>query len=51
MGPSFGVIEKKPVHVRLDTPARFYDSVHRPEHFRSFAELEDTWVDRDNQFD
>ncbi|KAH7406639.1 NUC071 domain-containing protein [Phaeosphaeria sp. MPI-PUGE-AT-0046c] len=51
MGSTFGTIEKKPVHVRLDTPVRFYDSVHRPVHFQNFAELEDVWVDRENQFD
>jgi pre-mRNA-processing factor 8 len=37
--------------VRLDTPVRFYDSVHRPVHFQNFAELEDVWVDRENQFE
>jgi pre-mRNA-processing factor 8 len=51
MGSTFGSVEKKPVHVRLDTPVRFYDSVHRPLHFSNFAELEDVWVDRENQFE
>ncbi|KAF2822375.1 PROCN-domain-containing protein [Ophiobolus disseminans] len=51
MGSTFGSVEKKPVHVRLDTPVRFYDSVHRPVHFQNFAELEDVWVDRENQFE
>jgi pre-mRNA-processing factor 8 len=51
MGSSFGTVEKKPVHVRLDTPVRFYDSIHRPLHFHNFAELEDVWVDRENQFE
>jgi pre-mRNA-processing factor 8 len=51
MGSAFGTIEKKPVHVRLDTPVRFYDPVHRPLHFHNFAELEDVWVDRENQFE
>ncbi|KAH8721566.1 NUC071 domain-containing protein [Phaeosphaeriaceae sp. PMI808] len=51
MGSTFGTVDKKPVHVRLDTPVRFYDSVHRPLHFHNFAELEDVWVDRDNQFE
>ncbi|KAF2186658.1 pre-mRNA processing splicing factor 8 [Zopfia rhizophila CBS 207.26] len=51
MGSSFGTVEKKPVHVRIDTPARFYDGVHRPLHFMNFAELEDVWVDRENQFE
>ncbi|EFQ89814.1 hypothetical protein PTT_13783 [Pyrenophora teres f. teres 0-1] len=51
MGSAFGTVEKKPVHVRLDTPMRFYDAVHRPLHFHNFAELEDVWVDRENQFE
>ncbi|CAO2649704.1 Nn.00g009960.m01.CDS01 [Neocucurbitaria sp. VM-36] len=51
MGSTFGTVEKKPVHVRLDTPVRFYDSIHRPLHFHNFAELEDVWVDRENQFE
>ncbi|KAL1798934.1 hypothetical protein ACET3X_002971 [Alternaria dauci] len=51
MGSAFGTVEKKPVHVRLDTPVRFYDPVHRPLHFHNFAELEDVWVDRENQFE
>jgi len=51
MGSTFGTVEKRPVHVRLDTPVRFYDSIHRPLHFHNFAELEDVWVDRENQFE
>lgn len=51
MGSTFGTVEKKPLHVRLDTPVRFYDSLHRPVHFQNFAELEDVWVDRENQFE
>ncbi|KAH9860872.1 Pre-mRNA-processing-splicing factor 8 [Plenodomus lingam] len=51
MGSAFGTVEKKPVRVRLDTPVRFYDSVHRPLHFSNFAELEDVFVDRENQFE
>ncbi|KAI8932546.1 Pre-mRNA-processing-splicing factor 8 [Plenodomus lindquistii] len=51
MGSAFGNVEKKPVRVRLDTPSRFYDSVHRPLHFSNFAELEDVFVDRENQFE
>lgn len=51
MGSTFSTVEKKPVHVKLDTPVRFYDSVHRPVHFANFAELEDVWVDRENQFE
>jgi pre-mRNA-processing factor 8 len=48
LGPTFDSISKKPVHVKLDVPARFYDSIHRPGHFASFAELEDAGFDRDN---
>jgi pre-mRNA-processing factor 8 len=51
MGSAFGAVEKRPVHVRLDTPARFYDGIHRPLHFYTFAELEDVWVDRENTFE
>jgi pre-mRNA-processing factor 8 len=50
MGSAFGTVEKKPVHMRLDTPVGFYDAVHRPLHFSSFAELEDAGVDRENVF-
>lgn len=51
MGAAFGMVEKRPINVRLDTPARYYDAVHRPLHFSNFAELEDVWVDRENQFE
>ncbi|KAF2727175.1 putative pre-mRNA splicing factor [Polyplosphaeria fusca] len=51
MGPTFSEITKKPVHVKLDNPPRFYDSIHRPSHFSNFAELENVWVDRENVFD
>ncbi|KAF2197078.1 pre-mRNA processing splicing factor 8 [Delitschia confertaspora ATCC 74209] len=51
MGSSFGNVEKKAVRVKVDTPARFYDGIHRPLHFQNFAELEDVWVDRENQFE
>ena len=51
MGAAFGAVEKRQVNVRLDTPVRFYDGVHRPVHFHNFAELEDVWVDRENQFE
>ncbi|PSS13165.1 hypothetical protein M430DRAFT_68297 [Amorphotheca resinae ATCC 22711] len=30
MGSSFGSIEKKPVHVKIDTPLPFYSDQHRP---------------------
>jgi pre-mRNA-processing factor 8 len=43
-------MEKKPVRVRLDTPLPFYSDQHRPVHFHSFAELEDIWVDRSDNF-
>lgn len=51
MGSGFGAVEKKPVDVKLDTPKAFYDDLHRPLHFMSFAELEDIWVDRENNFE
>ena len=47
---SFTSVEKKPVYVKIDTPAKFYDAQHRPVHFQSFAELEDVWVDRSDNF-
>ncbi|CAP69195.1 uncharacterized protein PODANS_7_11510 [Podospora anserina S mat+] len=50
MGSAFGGLEKKPVHVKLDTPAPFYSDQHRPIHFSSFNELEDIWVDRQDNF-
>jgi pre-mRNA-processing factor 8 len=51
MGAAFSTVEKRPVRVKLDTPVRFYDAGHRPLHFSNFAELEDVWVDRENQFE
>ncbi|RSL72319.1 Pre-mRNA-processing-splicing factor 8 [Fusarium duplospermum] len=50
MGSAFAGMEKKPVHVKLDTPIPFYSDEHRPVHFHSFAELEDIWVDRSDNF-
>lgn len=50
MGSAFGGIEKKPVHVKIDTPLPFYSDQHRPLHFQNFAELEDIWVDRADNF-
>jgi pre-mRNA-processing factor 8 len=50
MGSAFGGMEKKPVHVKLDTPEPFYSASHRPIHFSSFNELEDIWVDRTDNF-
>ncbi|RGP77856.1 pre-mrna-splicing factor spp42 [Fusarium longipes] len=50
MGNAFAGMEKKPVHVKLDTPLPFYSDQHRPVHFHSFAELEDIWVDRSDNF-
>ncbi|PNY29575.1 Pre-mRNA-processing-splicing factor 8 [Tolypocladium capitatum] len=51
MGSAFAGLEKKPVHVKLDTPMSFYNDHHRPVHFHSFAELEDIWVDRSDNFE
>ena len=50
MGASFGSVEKRPVYVKIDTPKRFYDEIHRPVHFSSFGELEDLWADREDVF-
>lgn len=50
MGSAFGGLEKKPVNVKLDTPMPFYSDQHRPIHFSSFNELEDIWVDRQDNF-
>jgi pre-mRNA-processing factor 8 len=50
MGSAFAGMEKKAVHVKLDTPLPFYSDQHRPVHFHSFAELEDIWVDRSDNF-
>lgn len=50
MGSAFSGLEKKPVRVKLDTPQPFYNDAHRPIHFQSFAELEDIWVDRSDNF-
>ncbi|KAK2732810.1 pre-mRNA-splicing factor 8 [Myotisia sp. PD_48] len=51
MGSSFSSVEKRPVYVKVDTPMRFYDDQHRPLHFQNFAELEDIWVDRTDNFE
>ncbi|KAH6625083.1 NUC071 domain-containing protein [Chaetomium sp. MPI-SDFR-AT-0129] len=50
MGSAFGGLEKKTVPVKLDTPMPFYSDQHRPIHFASFNELEDIWVDRQDNF-
>ncbi|KAI1818795.1 pre-mRNA processing splicing factor 8 [Poronia punctata] len=50
MGSSFAGMEKKPVHVKLDTPMPFYSDQHRPLHFQNFAELEDIGIDRSDNF-
>ncbi|MCJ1479964.1 pre-mRNA-splicing factor 8 [Schaereria dolodes] len=51
MGSSFGGLEKKGVFVKIDTPMPFYADQHRPLHFQNFAELEDIWVDRSDNFE
>ncbi|EPQ63013.1 hypothetical protein BGT96224_A20818 [Blumeria graminis f. sp. tritici 96224] len=50
MGSSFGSIERKLVHVKIDTPIPFYSAEHRPLHFQSFAEIEETLFDKDDNF-
>ena len=51
MGSAFNGMERKAVHVKLDTPMPFYSDQHRPIHFSSFNELEDIWVDRQDNFE
>jgi pre-mRNA-processing factor 8 len=50
MGPSFASVEKRAVWLKVDQPKRFYDELHRREHFGSWGELEDVWVDREDAF-
>lgn len=50
MGSSFGNVEKRPWGVKMDVPLGFYAETHRPLHFQNFAELEDIWVDRTDNF-
>ncbi|KAG9239024.1 mRNA splicing protein PRP8 [Amylocarpus encephaloides] len=50
MGSAFGGMERKPVHVKIDIPLPFYNDQHRPLHFQNFAEMEDLWADRDDNF-
>ncbi|KAH0539002.1 Pre-mRNA-processing-splicing factor 8 [Glutinoglossum americanum] len=50
MGSAFSSVEKKAVHVKIDTPLPFYSDQHRPLHFQNFAELEDIWVDKSDHF-
>jgi pre-mRNA-processing factor 8 len=49
MGASFGSVEKRPVYCKIDQPRPFYDAIHRPVHFSSFAELEVSF-DREDVF-
>lgn len=51
MGAAFSAnVSKRAVQVKIDTPSKFYDDLHRPFHFANFAELEDVWVDRSDNF-
>jgi pre-mRNA-processing factor 8 len=50
LGSSFSGIEKKPLQLKLDDPVKFYDEMHRPLHYSNFAELEDIWVDKTDEF-
>ena len=49
MGASFASVEKRPVYCKIDQPRPFYDAMHRPVHFSSFAELEVSF-DREDVF-
>ena len=50
IGAVFEAVSKRRLDVKIDTPARYYDDLHRPVHFQSFAELEDVYVDRSDNF-
>ena len=50
MGSSFGNVEKRPWGVKMDVPLGVYAETHRPLHFQNFAELEDIWVYRQDNF-
>lgn len=50
IGAVFEAVAKRRLDVKIDTPARYYDDLHRPVHFQSFAELEDVYVDRSDNF-
>ncbi|MCJ1327412.1 pre-mRNA-splicing factor 8 [Thelotrema lepadinum] len=49
-GAKFSNVEKKPLFMKVDSPAMYYDDMHRPQHFQNFAELEDIWADRADNF-
>ena len=52
MGGQFSEVQKKKkLHMKVDVPMPFYTDVHRPLHFQNFAELEDIWVDRSDNFE
>jgi pre-mRNA-processing factor 8 len=50
IGVAFEDLSKRRLDVKIDTPARYYDDLHRPVHYQSFAELEEIWVDRSDNF-
>ncbi|KIW09573.1 pre-mRNA-processing-splicing factor 8, variant [Verruconis gallopava] len=50
IGAVFESVAKRRLDVKIDTPARYYDDLHRPVHFQSFGELEDIYVDRSDNF-
>lgn len=50
MGSSFQGVERRAVHVKIDTPRAFYDGLHRPLHFQSFNEIEGVEFDRSDNF-
>ncbi|CCX30715.1 NUC071 domain-containing protein [Pyronema domesticum] len=52
LGAMFGTeAEKRAYSVKIDTPMGYYADLHRPLHFMSFAELEETGVDREDNFE
>ena len=50
MGNAFAGLEKRPVRCKVGWPEGFYDNVHRPVHFGSFAQLEDSGFDRSDDY-
>ncbi|KAF1990334.1 pre-mRNA-processing-splicing factor 8 [Aulographum hederae CBS 113979] len=50
MGSNFSDIEKRQYELKLETPRPFYDDVHRPVHFSSFAELSNVWAEKSDAF-
>jgi pre-mRNA-processing factor 8 len=50
LGTQFETVAKRPVRVKCDEPVRFYEPMHRPIHFQTFAEMENLNYDREDEF-